>query len=92
MLLRTLVVLGLFAPASALVCRDANALTRRGLLQRSLAVGVSVGAAAPVWADTQPILSEQSAGAPSAPWLARHARTWCAVSRISVRLSCAQRA
>ena len=43
----------------ALVCRDTSALTRRGLLQRTVVTGVTLGAA-PVWADTQPILSEQS--------------------------------
>ena len=53
--------LAVLAPrcADALVCRDAGTLTRRGLLQRTVAAGVTLGAA-PVWADTQPILSEQS--------------------------------
>ena len=49
------------APAGALVCRETGALTRRGLLQRTVAAGVpllTLGAA-PVWADTQPQFAEQ---------------------------------
>ena len=51
----------LAAPASALVCRDTGAVTRRGLLQSSVAAAVpllTLGAA-PVWADTQPEFAEQ---------------------------------
>ena len=51
----------LAAPASALVCRDTGAVTRRGLLQKTVAAAVpllTLGAA-PVWADTQPQFAEQ---------------------------------
>ena len=50
------------APTSALVCRDTGALTRRGLLKQTVAAAaplLTLGAA-PVWADTQPELAEQS--------------------------------
>ena len=57
----TLCVAAVLAPASALVCRDTGAVTRRGLLQQSVAAAVpllTLGAA-PVWADTQPQFAEQ---------------------------------
>ena len=58
-----LCVAAVLAPTSALVCRDTSALTRRGLLKQTVAAAaplLTLGAA-PVWANTQAELSEQSA-------------------------------